>query len=218
LRVNSINSPYSKTAFSAVRLYNVKLKKTADEKPIKAFFAELKPDEDAKLLKEISELWTSDSIVEREFTNYFLQPGSDKRYAVILNNPSRTQAESTVSLVSASRLNVLDPSRKVMEINLLQSVKERGIKGAGELAVYGIVRKARDEGYEKVVLGSVENAFYDKIKFSRMPEADLDFQQIGNTPYEVKGKRLEKFLSRVEIKYSFNSAKRILQKIFGKIF
>ena len=76
------------------------------------------------------------------------------------------------------------------------------LKGAGELAVYCAVKLAKANGFKKVALFSSNNDFYDKIGMPKMEKYNKD---IYTTPYLLKKEDYNKFLERIENKYSLNA-------------
>ena len=76
------------------------------------------------------------------------------------------------------------------------------LKGAGELAIYGAVKLAKENGFKKVSLFSSNNAFYDKIGMPRIKKYN---EQIFTTPYLLKEEDYDKFMGNIERKYSLNA-------------
>lgn len=196
--------------FKATPLYKVKLKNLQNglNEFLDASFSELSQQtiKDLKLVKALSAKWKTaqnvdnyTSTIAGHFHNQENEPYR-KFFIVELKNKCLTQFVKTQSIIETTNPDLMNKSE--FAISYLQSASATlnppKVKGAGELAMYGAVKVARDSGFEKVTVYSTNDGFYKKIKFGTS-EPELP---IGSM-FTLWRKDFNKFLKKVEKKYNF---------------
>ncbi len=86
--------------------------------------------------------------------------------------------------------------------DILYSPFQPPVKGAGELAIYGAVRLAKENFFKLVSLLSTNDSFYYQIGFLKSKNNESD---MPTTKFELPCEKYDEFLKRVEDKYSLNS-------------
>ena len=213
MRINSVKTSQN---FGAVPIYSIKLKKlqyTGNYIPLSAKFSQIsyKNQDDFDVIQNAAEKWQvygdRDCFIGN-IADDFKAPRSNEAYYITeMVMPKMDLFHRLVSVMEVT--NPKWPDKKDFSIYYLQSAPmiayakgKSPVKGAGELAIYGAVKLAKENGFENVKLFSSNNAFYDRIGFPRVRGREVS---IFATPYKLKEKDYDRFLSRIEEKYSLNA-------------
>ncbi|MDD3236546.1 MAG: hypothetical protein PHV37_00435 [Candidatus Gastranaerophilales bacterium] len=200
-------------SFTSTPLYDVKLKKLVGLNgkrgiyaPQEASFSQLKidnPEDFENMTKMHESVWgyldlsgalINNFIQKRDFVDYYAIELKDE------NLPFQKKVMSLMQTASPQYTQFPD----ALNISFLQAApqylgtKPPAMKGAGELAIYGAVKVAKEQGKSAVALTSINDKFYDKIGFKKHHK-----NGVGEWCYILDEKDFDSYISRVENKYQF---------------
>ena len=201
--------------FKSKVLYPIKLKveKTPNFYQLEpANFSQLFPNDksDRALMHNIRDYWYTDNFVN-DYSNsiafeffYPQQAEQTAFYVTELNRPQEKPIINTRSVMLTTSPQT--PKKKFFDIHFLQSSSSivlaptRKTIGGGNLAVYGAVRQAKENGFEVVRVASQNDGFYKKLGFRK-----IDSPLFPTSIMLLKNEDFDKFLSETEKKYGIKN-------------
>lgn len=213
--LGSVNSN-SNLSFGQTVLNKVNLRKIKGNdsfKFVKGYFSQLNTNDpkDLERIKQIETNWKAGTILGEKIINKFKADWS-KDNALCSTNLYMTELKNTFLRISKKVCCLMETTnpknnpndREIFKINLIQSapcianndISSRPIKGAGELSIYGAVKVAQKEGYQKVKLHSVKNSFYEHIGF-----IPVEIYNRFCGVFELPQEKYASFLEKIEKKY-----------------
>ncbi len=161
------------TSFKATRLFPVNLCEKATKKIIPAFFTEIKKTEDLPEIETITRRWHRldiEAYAKRFFDSFRERhPSAFKNnfFAIEIDSAEKPFTERVTTLIK-TYMNC-----GYRELGILQTDPElyKGF-GAGEVAMYSIVKTAGDAS--QIFLTSTNHGFYRKIGFRELPIEALE--------------------------------------------
>lgn len=209
LRISPIYNNAIKTPFTSKPLYNVHLKekdKNGEYNFIPAKFSELETNsiQDKTLMQNIANSWEKTRFNYAPFINEnFKYYGKFRSYYVLELKDEKNSPETITCIVETKKNNTEDDT-KILNLFYIQahpniaSNKSSTIKGSGEIMLYGVVKKAQENGFKHIKISSVNDEFYEKMGFDRRIGSD------HNPYYWLDDDDFGDFLKRIEKKYGFN--------------
>ena len=190
--------------FCAKDLYNVNLMRRSTKKLLKSRVVQLEHTScDELLMLNLLSFWRDTRYCEPMIKDYFSRI-CDNFYIVVLGDKKEIKACDVKSFLQMHDQFV--KGQKQCELVYVQAAPEiannpkSSIKGAGEIALYSVVKYAKDHGCKKVTLLSANNGFYEKIGFEMGAKT---YYKSSNRDFYLEEKDYDQFLKRVEKKYGF---------------
>ena len=211
-----IGNNLNKCNFGAKPIFNINLRKAGDTgySSIPARFSELSPydETDCTAVNNLTRdwrdyIWSSNFIYNIASTFHSKSP-KYKLYATETDAIGNgTLASKITSVIQTT--NPQSKDKDIFEIVCIQSspdIADRRIpviKGSGELAMYGAVKLADKEGFDRVEARSFNHGFYEKIGFHRVDYFNTEnYFKSATTYYVLPKESYNKFLNAVEKKYN----------------
>lgn len=195
----------AQTSFTSRHIMDVNLKRRSTKNPIEAQVVKLdSSQDDAKLMLNLLSFWADSEYIFSIADSYY----NDKDfniYAIASKNKKKLRSKDIKSIFSLRFEN--KKGLKVCDLEFLQSAPEiadnpkSSIKGSGEVALYYVVKLAKDNNCDRVTLSSTNNSFYENMGFE-MGVKKHPYSKI--TPFYLEKSDYDWFLKRVEEKYGFN--------------
>ncbi len=191
-------------AFGAKFLYKVKLKDRITKEPIQAQVFEMDfSKSDKNLLTRLLEKWKMTEYFYSIFSDY--NEGRKSKYLAVALGESKSLDENNIkSLVEFQRGMI--GRKKRCEVLYLQCSPEIAnnpkspIRGAGEVALFGVVKYAKKNKHSEIVLFSTNNEFYKRIGF--IPEDEV-CATMPCCNFSLENQDYDNFLKNVKAKYNF---------------
>ena len=198
MRIN----PQNLTSFTSIPLYKVNLKKQNSDgttSNISATFSKLEryDGEDRTEMRKLSSSWAGTQYGEKiakHFLGYESEYDDDEFFAIESTTPNGAR-----NIYSISQVNPITHLVSYLQSN--PKNKMRGIKGAGEVMLWGIGRELRQDvngGYFHLYSSPGAIGFY------RQAELTSD-----NSFFYVDQNNGPQFFSRLEEKYGLNAKNRL---------
>lgn len=194
----------SQPNFTSRHIMDVNLKRRSTKKPIEAQVVKLDTSqEDAKLMLNLLSFWADSEYICSIADSYY----NDKDfniYAIASKNKKKLSTKDIKSLFVVKIEN--KKGLKVCDLEFLQSAPEiadnpkSSIRGSGEVALYYVVKLAKENDCDRVTVTSTNNSFYENMGFE-MVAKKYPYSKI--TPFYLEKKDYDWFLDRVEDKYGF---------------
>lgn len=177
-----------------------KKQKDSSYKFIPAHFSQLDPidDKDEMLIKRINEVWNRKKVSYAEdiANNFAAQNGrsvNSNFYIIAKDSAIDDLYKKTTCVLQTTSTDEKNKSRFC--IDYLQAhpniaKKSSTIKGSGELAIYGCVKEAQKNGFQKVYICSTNNPFYEHLELKNGTTKNSFI--IDETEYDDFIKRVEK--------------------------
>lgn len=199
--------------FGAKTLYPIKIKKAikGGYRRVKANFAELstRSETDKKYIQEIQQAWqlakSRDNYIGdiacsfRNDANLYDIP-EYKYFITRLASKNGKMSKKIASIIAIK----LDNKKRNIILEYIQSasqVKRKSavpqVKGAGELAILGLIKYAKEHGFRKIVLNSTNDDFYDKLGFKKI----INKYAIDDPDYKLTFGKFEPFIRKISEKY-----------------
>lgn len=210
LTINSYNN-YNNPHFGKKLIGNINLRQiTKDEtyKLVKGTFSELEPRNTADIaqLEGIRANWKSGSVFSGAIINDFEKAKkSSKVFITELKHNCADIKDKICCLMETTNPEKNPEKRNNFVIKYLQSapaiadktILPTPILGAGELSLYEAVKIAKQEGYKRVKLFSVNNSFYEHVGFIKSRRSNE-----RNGTFFLPDNLYNDFLKKVETKYN----------------
>ena len=194
---------YSKTNFCSKDLYRVNLKK--DNQPLQAKAIQFDHSKgDTRLIAHLALDWLNTEYMKNIVANYSCK----HEPATIIGIASDKEDLSSKDIKSlVAYRDDIKKGKKECEILFLQASpeiadnKKSPIRGAGELAMYAVVKHAKEKKCSKVSLMSTNHDFYRHIGFIPMAPISPLYSSKG---FYLEKKDYDTFLKKIEEKYNLN--------------
>jgi len=202
--------------FGATTLYPIRIKKVikGGYRNVKAYFEELSTQSkiDKKCVQEIQFAWRlakskhnyiSDiaSIFKNDCNLYNIP-----EYKYFITRLASQNGKISKKIASIIAVKFDNKKRKVI-LEYIQSasqVKKKTevphVKGAGELAILGLIKYAKEHGFKKIVLSSTNDSFYDKLGFKKIPKR-ISKYATDDSDYTLTFSKFESFIRKISEKY-----------------
>lgn len=187
-------SPLNSISFKSIPLYNVKLKKQNSDgscEELPATFSKLKcrDRKDKKLVKDIKDTWKGAEFTAR-ICNDFLNNGFRKEDFYIIEGRNKKGEKEVYSIAE-----FFDFWNSIQFLQANPQNKTNGIKGAGEVMLWGIGQEKKEPMHDCFTLipTSESAGFYE--------HAGLKAENWG---FSLKASQAKKFFKRIEDKYNFS--------------
>lgn len=192
--------------FGAQKLYDVNLRRRTTGRKLKAqVFALDSSARDKNLFFNLYLGWGVTQYALPMYQNYH-RGGKDKFIAVSLGNEPHPRAGNIQSVVNFKDVRV--KGKKECRIIYLQSAPniadnpKSSVRGAGEVALYAVVKYAKKNKCSRISLLSTNNDFYERIGF----KMGVKSHPLSNIcEYYLEEKDYNAFLGMIEKKYSFKT-------------
>lgn len=208
--ISPFNNNLRKISFASQKLYGVNLKKKNEDREyslIHANFSELKTNstEDKALMGNIANSWG-----RKNHFNYAPYIGENFKYSggyrsyYVLELKDEENSPETITCIAETNKNNTQDGGEILDLFYIQahpniaSNKNAAIRGSGELTLYGVVKKAQENGFKHIRICSVNDEFYEKMGFHKRTGSD------NNGYYWLDAEDFENFLNKIEKKYGFN--------------
>ena len=202
--------------FGATPVFRIKLKQYSNDgfyHLVNAKFSRLvySNKNDCETMYKVCENWHA----PKGFNNYadsivynFQTPRPYKRHFITeLQEKGKNLYSRLTSIIELTNPQIQD--KEIFEIYYIQSspkileTKQLPlIKGAGELAVYGAVKLAKNNGFEKIRLLSTNDTFYEKIGFEQQSSLSRSRKNGVGSYYILPKEKYDLFMKNIERKYS----------------
>lgn len=208
INFNANNNQKYKPSFGAIKLYNVGLKQLTGKGKhvlVPAVFSKLL-SEDVPMMKNIYPKWGTTKYGKEIINSYLDKHNARDNFAYFPPTNSEFYAIMQEGISSKNdkirALAKIYNFRSFFEVQYIQSESKVGkgntIKGAGEVLMYGIVKKAKELQKKVVFLISTADEWYQK----------MGFKKVGYDPcsssFELDASKYDEFLKKIEKKYNFN--------------
>lgn len=207
----------AEVSFGANPLLDINLKKLINKQYefVPAKFSELVigDNSDQWAMLNLEELWKNKTELTGSFvTTFFNSKGEESFYLTEIPDSNKELFDRITCLLKTTNPKV--QQKESFDVHILQSspcianVKNSPIKGSGELSLYAATRLAKENGFKKVRLNSLNDSFYDNMEFKKVEVVykDEEFPNEGGI-YELPAELFDEFLERVEKKYNFKNEK-----------
>ena len=187
-------------SFGAIPVYNLKIKKLlpngeTESIPVKCSCLEEDSLEDKKTMKSVAS-WGLNSLGEKMAYVFFNPPQNRKGFFFTLEDKEATNGNKLYSCTKVADVKIGRHTMYVVDaIQASPAIAEtKEYKGAGEVLLYAVVKKAKENGINSVMLYSKVDSFYAHIGFKSNGIEDI---------YSLTNDNYDAFLRRVEKKYGF---------------
>ena len=219
MQIKSIQNFNNK--FGSRKVFPVKVRKKNERNEydfVNAKFTSLSPQSkrDRDAMDEILHSWYAPKCEDNYISNIvssFKTNKYSKSYAIELEDVNTKKlAPRILSLIQITDPNI--SNKECMEVFYLQaspvilwSEDTPIVRGSGEMAMYGAVKLAQKNQFDRLEVFSTNDGFYDKIGLPLTCTSSVNLYGNAGSFYELQRNDYARFLNNIDRKYSLKPDK-----------